>query len=83
MNVETGTEAAQFPEKEYINGIFVAVPKEKLRLTPAEGRIVIITMVTSSHTHLSSSQSTERIRETDSEGSPTVSNTITMVTNPA
>jgi hypothetical protein len=25
MNVETGTEAAQFPEKEYINGIFVAV----------------------------------------------------------
>jgi hypothetical protein len=24
MNVETGTEAAQFPEKEYINGIFVA-----------------------------------------------------------
>ncbi len=25
MNVETGTEAAQFPEKEYINGISVAV----------------------------------------------------------
>jgi hypothetical protein len=25
MNVEDGTEAAQFPEKEYINGIFVAV----------------------------------------------------------
>ncbi len=25
MNVETGTEAAQFPEKEYINWIFVAV----------------------------------------------------------
>jgi hypothetical protein len=25
MNVEFGTEAAQFPEKEYINGIFVAV----------------------------------------------------------
>jgi hypothetical protein len=24
MNVEKGTEAAQFPEKEYINGIFVA-----------------------------------------------------------
>ncbi len=23
--METGTEAAQFPEKEYINGIFVAV----------------------------------------------------------
>jgi hypothetical protein len=26
MNVGIGTEAAQFPEKEYINGIFVAVP---------------------------------------------------------
>jgi hypothetical protein len=25
MNVKVGTEAAQFPEKEYINGIFVAV----------------------------------------------------------
>ncbi len=25
MNVGIGTEAAQFPEKEYINGIFVAV----------------------------------------------------------
>ncbi len=25
MNAEIGTEAAQFPEKEYINGIFVAV----------------------------------------------------------
>jgi hypothetical protein len=25
MNVEIGTEAAQFPEKEYENGIFVAV----------------------------------------------------------
>jgi hypothetical protein len=25
MNVEIGTEAAQFPEKDYINGIFVAV----------------------------------------------------------
>jgi hypothetical protein len=25
MNVETGTEATQFPEKEYINGIFLAV----------------------------------------------------------
>jgi hypothetical protein len=24
MNVEIGTEAAQFPEKEYTNGIFVA-----------------------------------------------------------
>jgi hypothetical protein len=25
MSVEIGTEAAQFPEKEYINGIFVAL----------------------------------------------------------
>jgi hypothetical protein len=25
MNVEIGSEAAQFPEKEYINGNFVAV----------------------------------------------------------
>ncbi len=25
MNVEIGTEAAQFPEKEYINGIFLPV----------------------------------------------------------
>ncbi len=25
MNVETRTEAVQFPEKEYINGIFLAV----------------------------------------------------------
>ncbi len=25
MTVEIGTEAAQFPEKEYINGFFVAV----------------------------------------------------------
>ena len=25
MNVEIGAEAAQFPEKEYIKGIFVAV----------------------------------------------------------
>jgi hypothetical protein len=25
MNVEIGTETAQFPEKEYISGIFVAV----------------------------------------------------------
>jgi hypothetical protein len=25
MNVEIGTEAAPFPEKEYINGIFLAV----------------------------------------------------------
>jgi hypothetical protein len=29
MNVEIGTEAALFPEKQYINGIFVAVYSEK------------------------------------------------------
>jgi hypothetical protein len=28
MNVEIGAEAAQFPEKEYINGITVAVLAE-------------------------------------------------------
>ncbi len=28
MNVEIGTEAAQFPEKAFINGIFVAVQGE-------------------------------------------------------
>jgi hypothetical protein len=27
MNVEIGTEAAQFPGKEYINGIFLAVDR--------------------------------------------------------
>jgi hypothetical protein len=31
MNVEIGAEAALFPEKEYIRGIFVAVwPREKV-----------------------------------------------------
>jgi hypothetical protein len=28
MNVEIGTEAEQFPEKEYINGILLAVNKK-------------------------------------------------------
>ncbi len=28
MNEEFGTEAAQFPEKEYINGIFLGVQRE-------------------------------------------------------
>jgi hypothetical protein len=27
MNVEIGTEASQFPEKEYISGIFLAVQR--------------------------------------------------------
>jgi hypothetical protein len=29
MNVEIGAEAAQFPEKEYINGIAIAVYKRQ------------------------------------------------------
>jgi hypothetical protein len=32
MNVEIGTEAAQFPEKEYISGIFLAVQWSKLSI---------------------------------------------------
>jgi hypothetical protein len=31
MNVEIGTKAAQIPEKEYINGIFVAVQDKVFR----------------------------------------------------
>ncbi len=34
MNVETGTVAAQFPEKEYINGIFVAVHQPDKSASP-------------------------------------------------
>jgi hypothetical protein len=34
MNVEIGTEAAQFPEKEYINGIFLPVCISRLKLGP-------------------------------------------------
>ncbi len=33
MNVETGTETAQFPEKKYINGIFVAGRQKARRMT--------------------------------------------------
>jgi hypothetical protein len=36
MNVEIGTEAAQFPEKEYINGIFVAVWYPRVSKAEAE-----------------------------------------------
>jgi hypothetical protein len=31
MNVEIGTEAAQFPEKEYINVIFLAVQEDPVQ----------------------------------------------------
>jgi hypothetical protein len=37
MNVEIGTEAAQFPEKKYINGIFDAVLA--VRMSPPLGWI--------------------------------------------
>ncbi len=33
MNVEIGAEAALFPEKEYVNGIFVAVQGWKIPTT--------------------------------------------------
>jgi hypothetical protein len=36
MNVEIRTKAAQFPEKEYINGIFVAVQLVRLRTLPTD-----------------------------------------------
>ncbi len=36
MNVEIGAEAAQFPEKEYINGIAVAVYKQFLEVNLIE-----------------------------------------------
>jgi hypothetical protein len=47
MNVEIGTEAAQFPEKEYINGIAVAVwasplwPLASVRATVRDRRVII------------------------------------------
>jgi hypothetical protein len=34
MNVEVGTEASQFQEKEYMNGILVVMHQEGLRLVP-------------------------------------------------
>jgi hypothetical protein len=44
MNVEIGTEAAQFPEKEYMNGIFVAVFKRgKKRDTGTQWATKIVT----------------------------------------
>jgi hypothetical protein len=38
MNMELGTKAAQFPEKEYINGIFLAV-RWKLPLINNRGNL--------------------------------------------
>jgi hypothetical protein len=44
MNVEIGTEAAQFPEKEYINGIFVAVClRQKKEMLCRESAVVLVT----------------------------------------
>ncbi len=40
MNVEIGTEAALFPEKEYIYGIFVAVFGPSLRVPAAESQVL-------------------------------------------
>jgi hypothetical protein len=37
MNVETGAEAALFPEKEYVSGIFVAV-QARAQLSHAEAQ---------------------------------------------
>jgi hypothetical protein len=36
MNVEIGAEAAVFPEKEYISGIFVAVQMASRFITPVD-----------------------------------------------
>jgi hypothetical protein len=39
MNVKIGTEATQFPEKESINGIFVAVQVNRLKNPPLDGEL--------------------------------------------
>jgi hypothetical protein len=36
MSVKIGTEAAQFPDKEYINGIFVAVQVNRFKNPPLD-----------------------------------------------
>jgi hypothetical protein len=38
MNVEIGAEAAQFPEKEYVNGIAVAVQDPNSASWKSDGR---------------------------------------------
>ncbi len=40
MNVEIGAEAAQFPEKEYISGIAVAVKSNALGPINIPGRVL-------------------------------------------
>jgi hypothetical protein len=42
MNVEFGNEAVQFPDKEYINGIFVAVWSIFRGLWPLASSFVIV-----------------------------------------
>ncbi len=44
MNVEIGTEAAQFPEKEYINVIFLAVHYSAVILASFDGLVINISI---------------------------------------
>jgi hypothetical protein len=44
MNVKIGTEASQFPEKDYINGIFLAAREMKL-ITTVRQRLLSLTLV--------------------------------------
>ncbi len=48
MNVEIGTEAAQFPEKEYLNGISFAVcrPKKSLKNDHYRACVFLLTEAT-------------------------------------
>jgi hypothetical protein len=39
MNVEIGTKATQFPEKEYINGIFLGVNKKVTYIQGADDKL--------------------------------------------
>jgi hypothetical protein len=42
MNVEIGTEAAQFPAKEYLNGIFIAVHSVSSELANSLAKIQFV-----------------------------------------